>query len=140
MKKARKGFTLIELLIVIAILGVLTAMMQLSGTGATASAKAASVGSGLRTIRTAANMYVAMNAGKPLSCDEFVAASGDYLDSSIRDSAFTITNTNSGNSWYALYTFQSNDTTLMQTKINDIEGVEAEGTTGAKMLIYTASN
>ena len=138
MKKARKGFTLIELLIVIAILGVLTAMMQLSGTGATASAKAASVGSGLRTIRTAANMYVAMNAGKPLSCDEFVAASGDYLDSSIRDSAFTISN--SGDSWYAFYTFQSNDTTLMQTKINDIEGVEAEGTTGAKMLIYTASN
>ena len=138
MKKARKGFTLIELLIVIAILGVLTAMMQLSGTGATASAKAASVGSGLRTIRTAANMYVAMNAGKPLSCDEFVAASGDYLDSSIRDSAFTISN--SGDSWYAFYTFQSNDTTLMQTKIKDIEGVEADSTTGAKMLIYTASN
>ncbi len=138
MKKARKGFTLIELLIVIAILGVLTAMMQLSGTGATASAKAASVGSGLRTIRTAANMYVAMNAGKPLSCDEFVAASGDYLDSSIRDSAFTITN--SGNSWYALYTFQSNDTTLMQEKIKDIEGVDADSTTGAKMLIYTTSN
>lgn len=38
MMKAKKGFTLVELLIVIAILGVLTAMVQLSARGATASA------------------------------------------------------------------------------------------------------
>ena len=55
--KARKGFTLVELLIVIAIVGVLAAMMTLSSTNATASADAAKILNNLRAVRTAAQQF-----------------------------------------------------------------------------------
>ena len=57
MKRTRKGFTLVELLIVIAIMGVLAAMMSLSVGSSTATAKAASINNSIHNIKIAALMY-----------------------------------------------------------------------------------
>ena len=57
MKRTRKGFTLVELLIVIAIMGVLAAMMSLSVGSSTATAKAASINNSIHNIKVAALMY-----------------------------------------------------------------------------------
>ena len=57
MKRSRKGFTLVELLIVVTILGTLAAMMTLSSTTATASARAAAIVNGLRTAKSAAALF-----------------------------------------------------------------------------------
>lgn len=57
MKRTRKGFTLVELLIVIAIIGVLAAMLTLSAGSSTATAKAATIYSNIRTIKMAGLMY-----------------------------------------------------------------------------------
>ena len=138
MKKTRKGFTLVELLIVIAILGILTAMVQLSGKNATAAAKAATVANGLRTIKTAVGMYVSLNAGEPLSSDYFKNNSTDYLDASNIDSALSINETS--NKWYAVYTFTSSDTKVIQDKLKEIAGVQEDGTTGIKMVVFDDSD
>ena len=57
MKRMRKGFTLVELLIVIAVLGVLAAMMSTSAGSASAIAKAAAIHSNIRSIKAAALLY-----------------------------------------------------------------------------------
>ena len=136
MKRTRKGFTLIELLIVIAILGVLTAMMQLSGTGATAAAKASAVVNGLRTIRTAANMYANLNAGQTISLDTFKTSSNDYFDESITSSKFSVSASN--DVWYAYYTYEASDTATFKTKLVAYDDVtSADNNTKAQMTIYT---
>lgn len=53
----RKGFTLIELLIVIIVIGILSAMMMMSGTQSVASARAATIVSNMAIVRTAALAY-----------------------------------------------------------------------------------
>lgn len=58
MKKTRKGFTLVELLIVVAIMGVLAAMMSLSAGSSTATAKAAAINNNIHNIKMAAMMYM----------------------------------------------------------------------------------
>ena len=58
-EKFRKGFTLIEVLIVIAIIGVLTAGMTLAAGGSRDAAEATRIIADLRTIKTAALMWVA---------------------------------------------------------------------------------
>ena len=57
MKKARKGFTLVELLIVITIMASLSAMMAVSGSSASAAAKASTIYNNINAIRTSAIMY-----------------------------------------------------------------------------------
>ena len=55
--RMRKGFTLIELLIVIIIIGILATAMLLSSGNATAAAKAATVISDLRSMKSAALLF-----------------------------------------------------------------------------------
>ena len=57
----RKGFTLVELLIVIVVIGVLSTMMMLSSTEAVSSAKAATIISDMRNLKTAALEFYADN-------------------------------------------------------------------------------
>ena len=57
MKRTRKGFTLVELLIVIAIMGVLAAMVSISAGSSTASARAATIYNNIRSIKMAGMMY-----------------------------------------------------------------------------------
>ena len=57
MKRTRKGFTLIELLIVITIMAILSAAMAVSGSSASAAAKASTIYNNINAIRTSAIMY-----------------------------------------------------------------------------------
>lgn len=132
----RKGFTLVELLIVIAVLGALTAMVQLSGTNAAASAKAASIASGLRTIKTAARMYIAENAASALSFDVFSNDLNSYVED---NSDFGVQKTDEG-VWQAYYTFADSDTDGTKGKFGsapyeDITVADDKKT--AMMNIYT---
>ena len=108
----RKGFTLVELLIVIAILGVLTAMVQLSGTNAAASAKAAAITNGLNTIKTAGKMYIAENAASNLSFDGFKGALSSYAEVG---NNFGVSEDNK--KWVAYYTFAESDTSAIKAKL-----------------------
>ena len=53
----KKAFTLVELLIVAMVIGILVAIMTLSGSQATTTAKASNILSDMRHIRDAARMY-----------------------------------------------------------------------------------
>ncbi len=64
MKLKRKGFTLVELLIVIVVIGVLSAMMMLSSTEAVSSAKAATIISDMRVLKTAVLSWYMDNLDK----------------------------------------------------------------------------
>ena len=89
----RKGFTLVELLIVIAILGVLTAMMSISAGRSTASAKAARIISNIEVCKTAASVYYSENYDIDLSskkASEFLTATYIPNFSNFTDSATTI--------------------------------------------------
>ena len=79
MKKARKGFTLVELLIVIAIIGVLAAMMTLSSTNATTAAKVSQIVSGFKMVRTAATLYVMISGDETATASHFTKISNDYV-------------------------------------------------------------
>lgn len=61
----KKGFTLVELVVVIAILGILSAIAVPRFTGATANANRKTVEANLRTIDGAVAMYEANKGSKP---------------------------------------------------------------------------
>jgi prepilin-type N-terminal cleavage/methylation domain-containing protein len=77
--KGQKGFTLIELLIVIAILGILAAVIIPSISGMTTTAKLAAANTELASVQTAAIAYLADN---PTDIDGFdeTALSGYVSD------------------------------------------------------------
>ena len=125
MKKTRKGFTLVELLIVIAVLGVLTAMMQLSGTNAAASAKAAAIVNSLQTWRTAVSMYVAENAGGTPAIATFETNKANYVDADAFGEDTTqyvfAAGTGEGNTdkWYVTYTLPTANATKIKEKLKE---------------------
>ena len=146
MKKVRKGFTLVELLIVIAVLGVLTAMMQLSGTGATASASAAKIISSLHVWRTAVAMYVAECAGGTPDVTVFEANKANYVDVELLGAKVTDYKFAAGTAeadkdkWFVTYTLPTANATKIQAKLAEraeTENLLAGAATGTK---YTSGN
>ena len=73
-KLRKPGFTLIELLMVIAIIGILAALVIVSMRGATDKAKDASRKSEVASINKAIEMYKAENDSYPFSYDEYVVS------------------------------------------------------------------
>jgi len=108
-EKREKGFTLIELLIVMALLGVLVAVMLPKYQDLTPEAKLVASQQNLQTIRSAILIYAAKNqtsGGMPDSLGDLVTyfprrkipiekisnSSGSILDSQADDTAVTCTN------------------------------------------------
>ena len=83
----RKGFTLIEILLVVIMVGILASMALLSGGGATAQGKAASIVNDLRQLKSAALLFYAASIdtktavfGEAISQpDSIVTCLGKYL-------------------------------------------------------------
>lgn len=78
--KMRKGFTLVELLIVIVIIGILAAAMLLSTTSATASAKASTIITDLRSMKAALLLLYADSMDNMPTVDNALQALKPYID------------------------------------------------------------
>ena len=76
MLKNRKGFTLVELMAVIAVIGILAAIVVPKFSGATDQAKVAQIQGDLRTIGAAVTMYYATEGKYP---DSAAAMAPTYL-------------------------------------------------------------
>lgn len=74
--KMRKGFTLVELLIVIVIIGVLAAAMLLSTGSATASAKASTIISDLRSMKSAILLLYADSMDNMPAANSLITTAG----------------------------------------------------------------
>ena len=120
MKKTRRGFTLVELLIVIVVIGVLAAMMMLSSSEAVSSARASTIITNLRNLKTAAlAMYndhmdtydtTNVNTGTPYAIDQsgynvlqYLSGKGDIPDKGDYKLCMVAANNNSSNGWYIIY-------------------------------------
>ena len=78
--KMRKGFTLVELLIVIVIIGILAAAMLLSTTSATASAKASTIITDLRSMKAALLLLYADSMDNMPTVGNALQALKPYID------------------------------------------------------------
>lgn len=78
--KMRKGFTLVELLIVIVIIGILAAAMLLSTTSATASAKASTIITDLRSMKAALLLLYADSMDNMPEVGKALQALKPYID------------------------------------------------------------
>lgn len=150
----RKGFTLAELLIVIAIIGVLSSMMMVSGSSAANTARASKIVEGFNSVSGALLMYYTNNAD---ACDDgtkdeeaivkgiatYLKDGGNSVEADTKAQAgkyhFSIED---DKSWWLTYTLPDDDTdvgTILKDKAttlglknvpaaveaNDDEGIEA---------------
>ncbi len=140
MKKARKGFTLVELLIVIAIIGVLAAMMTLSSTNATTAAKVSQIVSGFKMVRTAATLYVMISGDETATAAHFTKISNDYVapDSVKQLGRYKVegtgTGTGTGLPWTITYTFASATDPLLLGFMQFSRDMALTGTTNTAVM------
>jgi len=87
-KKNKKGFTLVELIVVIAILGILTAIIIPRIGAFREGANIAHDRSVLRTVQGAVNMYHAQNGEFPTITPATLTGNAAYLDLSVPLSPF----------------------------------------------------
>lgn len=107
--KMRKGFTLVELLIVIVIIGVLAAAMLLSTGSATASAKASTIISDLRSMKSAILLLYADSMDNMPDAGSLITNAGavglkKYIDNAEKyttDAGYKIEE--AGGKWYVSY-------------------------------------
>jgi general secretion pathway protein G len=87
------GFTLIELLIVIAVLGIIAAVVIFALSGTNASAAVAACNADAKTVQTAVAAFTAQNGSVPTQQSQLV---GPYLRSWPASSYYTITLSSTG--------------------------------------------
>jgi len=104
--KKQAGFTLVELLIVIIIIGILAGSMLLVAGSASEKAEAAKIVSNMRSLKTAALLYYADEAGKASEVVVPGTPSLDkYMDRKLADMGNEYQIIGAGNTWYIEYTF-----------------------------------
>lgn len=126
----RKGFTLVELLIVVAVIGVLAAMMTMSSTEAIDSAGANTVLNNLQSLKTAAmSMYmedseVASYTEIKIEDTDVITKLAKYLGKKYSANSVSLGNAAGkyaivGNelTWYVVYQLADSDTPNMRTKL-----------------------
>lgn len=104
--KMRKGFTLVELLIVIVIIGVLAAAMLLSMGSATASAKATTIISDLRSMKSALLLLYADSMDNMPAVGNALTAIHAYIDNPSKYTAangYAIEENTAKNKWSVSY-------------------------------------
>lgn len=87
------GFTLIELLIVVAVLGIIAAVVVFALSGTSASAAVAACNADAKTVQTASAAYTAQNGSVPTQQSQLV---GPYLRSWPNSSYYTISLSGTG--------------------------------------------
>lgn len=105
----KKGFTLIELLVVISIIGILTALLLANFVGIRERGRDAKMKSDLNAFKTALRLYYNDNqsypSGSNVACTSITLSSFNNADI---DSSCRYFQTNSGDSFYAYVTLNSN--------------------------------
>lgn len=145
--KKRAGFTLVELLIVIIIIGILAGSMMLVAGSGTEKAEAAKIVSNLRSLKAAALLYYADEAGQGGDVTKPGLASLDkYMDRKLEDmgkdgttASYTIeygtdvaAATNNEKNWYVVYTYPANFSTGVRKRLAAMKDVGLYGDTKQK--------